>query len=101
MGKTDPNSSAYPVAGGKIFGLNDPSGEFPPGSGFADIKAQPGLTKREAFAMAAMPCAWHAYDSGYFDAKDFDSANSVVAQCAVQMADALIAALNNDNKGEK
>lgn len=45
----------------------------------------PGMTMRDAFAIAALPVAWDACDKGYFD-----GASSEIAACAYQMADAML-----------
>lgn len=51
-----------------------------------------GLTIRDYFAAKSLPTAWAAFDGGYFDAGEWESINRGVAECAYQMADAMLAA---------
>jgi hypothetical protein len=53
--------------------------------------ASHGMTLRDYFAAKALPCAWDAYDRGYWvcDAEDI---NRTVAEGAYQMADAMLKA---------
>ena len=52
-----------------------------------------GMTLRDYFAAKSLPIAWDAFDRGYYDAGG-DSSNSAVAECAYQMADAMLEARN-------
>ena len=48
-----------------------------------------GMSLRDWFAGQALPVAWDALDKGYFEADDYTKA---VAECAYQMADAMLKA---------
>ncbi|HEN8706672.1 TPA: hypothetical protein U8209_003153 [Pseudomonas putida] len=50
------------------------------------------MTLRDYFAAKALPTAWAAFEGGYFDAGDWESINRGVAECAYQMADAMLLA---------
>lgn len=78
--KTYANDSAHPYAYEEEVGDH----------GFKQLQADRGLTKREAFAMAAM--------QGYLASYPSDSSpNAVnVAKYSVEYADALIEALNKE-----
>lgn len=54
---------------------------------------QEGMTLRDYFAAKSLPIAWDAFDRGYYDTGG-DSSNSAVAECAYQMADAMLEARN-------
>jgi len=56
------------------------------------VTDEPGMNLRDYFAAKALPAAWAAFDGGYFDAGEWDSINRGVAECAYQMADAMLAA---------
>lgn len=53
---------------------------------FGEVKHS-GMTLRDYFAGKALPIAWDAKDKGYFEGD-----NSDVAECAYQMADAMLKA---------
>ena len=50
-----------------------------------------GMTLRDYFAAKALPVAWSAFSDGYYEC-DTGSINLSVAECAYQMADAMLAA---------
>ncbi|MEW2740992.1 hypothetical protein ABZ131_17695 [Providencia rettgeri] len=50
------------------------------------------ISLRDQFAMAALPIAWKAKEDGYYEGDDND-----VAECAYQMADAMLAARNKQS----
>ncbi len=50
-----------------------------------------GLTMRDYFAAKALPVAFAAYEAGYWEA-DVNSLNDELAECAYQMADAMLKA---------
>ncbi|ANC80958.1 MULTISPECIES: helix-turn-helix transcriptional regulator [Pseudomonas putida group] len=52
----------------------------------------PTVDLRDYLAAKALPVAWAAFNDGYFDAGEWDSINRSVAECAYQMADAMLAA---------
>lgn len=83
--KTDPNAPAMPVAFDTVTG-----------SGEVRRESVGGLTKREEFVKAAMQglCA----DPAWTEVGGDDLAASVAAlgRCAVRIADATIAALNEE-----
>lgn len=54
-----------------------------------------GMTLRDYFAGKALPLAWQAFESGYFDADG--RINDTVAECAYQMADAMLKAREVQN----
>ena len=53
-----------------------------------------GMSLRDYFAAKAIPIAWKAFEDGYFTNDNWDSINEGVAECAYQMADAMITARN-------
>lgn len=55
---------------------------------------QEGMTLRDYFAAKAIPIAWKAFEDGYFTNDNWDSINDGVAECAYQMADAMLAVRN-------
>ncbi|MEX6144613.1 hypothetical protein AB6G46_10865 [Providencia hangzhouensis] len=50
------------------------------------------ISLRDQFAMAALPIAWKAKEDGYYEGGDDD-----VAECAYQMADAMLKARNKQS----
>lgn len=46
--------AAFPLPAHIVHGLDDPTGEFPPGSGSAHLIRQPGMSLRDYFASAAL-----------------------------------------------
>ena len=49
------------------------------------------LSVRDYLAAAALPCAWDAFDKGYWTC-DAENINRTVAEGAYQLADAMISA---------
>ncbi len=52
----------------------------------------PGMSLRDYFAAKSLPVAWKAFEDGYFTEDRWESINRTVAECAYQMADAMLAA---------
>lgn len=52
--KKEDGGPAFPLDGRVIYGLNDPSGEFPAGSGSMKVEAQVGMSLRDYLAAAAL-----------------------------------------------
>lgn len=44
--------AAFPLPAQVVRGLDDPTGEFPRGSGFANLALQPGISVRDLFAIS-------------------------------------------------
>lgn len=72
----------------KIYG-----GAAFPQSGYAQWAPEGGMTLRDYFAAKSLPIAWDAFERGYYDAGGYSS-NSAAAECAYQMADAMLEARN-------
>lgn len=53
--------------------------------------SDPGMTLRDYFAAKAMTVAWAALEGGYFEA-DAESSAERMAECAYQLADAMLRA---------
>lgn len=52
-----------------------------------------GMSLRDYHAAAALPFAFQAWEEGYFDInKDADNPLTLIAECAYQFADAMLAA---------
>jgi len=68
-----------------MINFNDGGAAFP-GAGTT------GMSLRDYFAAKALPVAWKAFEDGYFGHVEADSINLSVAECAYQMADAMLSA---------
>lgn len=62
-----------------------------PCTGYPFEMAGGGMTLRDYFAAKALPLAWAAFTDGYYEC-DAGSINISVAECAYQMADAMLKA---------
>jgi hypothetical protein len=62
-----------------------------PVSGPEWMEPSKGMSLRDYFAAKALPVAWAVFSDGYYEC-DAGSINLSVAECAYQMADAMLAA---------
>ena len=59
----------------------------------ANVNDQEGMNLRDYFAAKAMAILWDAFDKGYCGTEDIsDGTNSMIAQGAYKIADAMLAA---------
>lgn len=62
-------------------------------------KSVEGMSLRDYFAAKALPVAWAALEEGYFEADEYNSAQRM-AECAYQLADAMLSERNKGNKND-
>ena len=72
--------------------LNREAGEVRPYQFGNDDFKMPGMSLRDYIAVKALPVAWTAFENGYFTEDRWENINRTVAECAYQMADAMLAA---------